>query len=620
MKVALVGPTHPAPGGIAHFTAGLAEALREHGPLLVIGWRRSYPARLHPGTTEDRVSRTAVSVDAAVLVLDILDPRTWRRAAEQIQAFGAAGVVLQWVHPIHSPVLLALVRRLRRAGIGATVICHNVEPHESGALWRAITRHTLRRAGVLVVHAPALRAEAEFAAPGVPIVDAFMPILANVASALDRPAPEQVAALRRRLGAEDRRLILTFGYVRPYKGVEDAIAAMAYVKTDAVLLVAGECWGDHTPLHQLAAKPGIEGRVVLDLRYHANDEIPNLFAAADAVVLPYRSATQSAVAALAFAYGRPVVATRVGGLASLVDDGVTGALARPRDPEDLAESIDRVLADDRDWAPAIGDACRERSWARYAELVGEAVAMSRPLARDAATHAVLDVASRRRRGTKIVRILTGKRDLAGARVLDIGTGSGTIASVLADQVGASGRVESVDVTDVRVQRDGYTFTRYDGVTLPFPDGAFDIVVSNHVIEHVGDRADQRRHMSEIARVLAPAGLVYVAVPHRFRLVENHHRLPFLGWLPRPVADRYMRAARRGARYDCRPLSRRALAALSTQAGLRPTDATRALVDATADLRDGLAGRILARLPSGARRAVIGPAATTIVITAIKDGG
>ena len=113
---------------------------------------------------------------------------------------------------------------------------------------------------------------------------------------------------------------------------------------------------------------------------------------------------------------------------------------------------------------------------------------------------------------------------------------------------------------------------------------FDVVVSNHVIEHVGDREAQRRHLREIARVLVDGGTVYVAVPHRWQLVENHYRLPLLGWLPRRAADAYLRAARRGERYDCRPLGRRSSSTLLTDAGFDAHDATEDLVDVTAEQR------------------------------------
>ena len=612
-RIALVGPTHPAPGGIVHFTAGLADALAERTETLVIGWRRRFPAHRYPGAIADEVSETPVTA-AGEPILDLLDPRTWRRAARRITAFRADVAVLQWWHAIHAPVVIALERSLRRAGIPVVIICHNVEPHETNRLWRTLTRRALGGAGALIVHAAALHPQAERAAPGVPVVKGFLPVFANVAAATGPATVDAVASLRHRLGADARRLLLTFGYVRPYKGVEDAIAAMAHLRTDAVLLVAGECWEDPDRYRAAVAAAGVADRVVLDFRYIANDEIPALFGAADAVVLPYRTATQSAVAALAFAFDRPVVATRAGGLAELVEDGVTGALAPAADPEGLADAIDRVLADPRDWSAATAGVRRRLSWDHYVDLIEEAADAARRPRRDRATHAVLDVRSRRTKATKIIGVLERERPLSGARLLDIGTGSGTIAAELAAVAGPDGSVTSVDVTDVRVERDGYTFAIFDGHGFPFDDASFDVVVSNHVIEHVGDRDAQLRHLQEVARVLTPDGTVYVAVPHRWQLVENHYRLPALSWLPRRAADAYLRAMRRGTRYDCRPLGRMELLRMLRSAGLDARDATADLVDVTAAMRDGPAGRALAHAPA-LRRLIAGPLLPSIVAVA-----
>ena len=612
-RIALVGPTHPAPGGIVHFTDGLAAAFAERGPSLVVGWQRRFPERLYPGTITDDVSQTPVSASGEP-ILDLLDPRTWRRAARRIKAFQTDVAVLQWWHPMHAPVVIALRRSLRRAGIRVVVICHNVEPHETNVVWRGLTRRALRGADALVVHAASVRTDAEALAPGVPVIDAFLPVFGNVADAMAAPSPQTVAALRHRVGARDRKLLLCFGYVRPYKGVADAIAAMAHLHVDATLLVAGECWDGADEYRAAVDAAGVADRVTLDFRYVPNDELPVLFGAADAVILPYRTATQSAVAALAFAFGRPVIATRAGGLAELVEDGVTGALAPPADPAALATAIDRVLDDHRDWTPAIDLTRRRLSWTRYVQLVEDGVGAV-PRTRDPQTHAVLDRVSRQAKAAKVIWTLEHEGVLAGARVLDVGTGNGTIAAAIAEHVGAAGKVVSVDVEDVRVDRDGYTFHLLTGDALPFTDASFDVVVSNHVIEHVGDSAAQQRHLGEVARVLAAGGILYLAVPYRWRLVENHYRLPLLSWLPPRLADRYVRSTGRADRYDCRLLARRELVGMLASAGLEARDATNDLIAATIAIDGGLVARAL-RFP-GARHLVRGPAVPTIVAVARK---
>lgn len=177
-----------------------------------------------------------------------------------------------------------------------------------------------------------------------------------------------------------------------------------------------------------------------------------------------------------------------------------------------------------------------------------------PSAPERRPHAALDRETRVRKARKIAAIVGGDRFRTARAILEVGCGSGVIASVLAHLAGGNANVHAVDVVDNRVVSEGYAFQVVDGTTLPYSNDTFDIVVSNHVIEHVGNADAQRHHLDEIRRVLAPDGVVYFAAPNRWRLVEPHFRLPFLSWLPHPASDRYVRVMGRGSHYDCDPPS------------------------------------------------------------------
>ena len=181
-------------------------------------------------------------------------------------------------------------------------------------------------------------------------------------------------------------------------------------------------------------------------------------------------------------------------------------------------------------------------------------------------HAVLDLPSRRMKGLKIERLLGLDKRPQPIRLLEIGTGSGGIAHYFGTHPTLRCVVTAVDVVDQRLIRDGYEFRLVHDTRLPFADASFDVVLSNHVIEHVGDRGAQLAHLLELRRVLAPAGVGYLAVPNRWMLVEPHYRLAFLSWLPRPLRTPYLRLMRRGAKYDCEPLTVPRLDALLAQAG------------------------------------------------------
>lgn len=182
-------------------------------------------------------------------------------------------------------------------------------------------------------------------------------------------------------------------------------------------------------------------------------------------------------------------------------------------------------------------------------------------------HAALDVGGRLPKAEKIVRLLGLQPADRPLRVLEVGTGSGVIAHYIAGRGEGAFEVDAVDVIDQRTVRDGYRFTPVQGTTLPFPDAHFDAVISNHVIEHVGDRDDQAAHLRELGRVLRADGVGYLAVPSRWQVVEPHYRLAFLSWLPRRWRSAYLRARGKGRYYDCEPLRLPELEALFVRAGL-----------------------------------------------------
>ncbi|HET6493327.1 MAG TPA: class I SAM-dependent methyltransferase [Burkholderiales bacterium] len=183
-------------------------------------------------------------------------------------------------------------------------------------------------------------------------------------------------------------------------------------------------------------------------------------------------------------------------------------------------------------------------------------------------HAVLDLSSRNWKAVKIERLLHLERRSQPIRILEIGTGSGGIAHYFGMHPTLRCDVMAVDVVDSRLARDGYGYQQVAGVDLPFDDASFDVVITNHVIEHVGDTEAQHRHLAEVHRVLKDDGIGYLAVPNRWMLTEPHYRLKFLSWWPRRWRTPYLRLMRRGRFYDCEPLQMRQLERMLDAAGFR----------------------------------------------------
>ncbi|HEY0717810.1 MAG TPA: glycosyltransferase, partial [Streptosporangiaceae bacterium] len=355
MRIALIGPAHPYKGGGARHTTELARQLAGAGHDVVLeSWRRQYPAALYPG------GRQTVEVPEGDLFAATRRDLSWRNPV----GWAAAGrrlrdrdlVAFALLIPPQAVPYLGILAGLggvrgaagRRCGPRTVVICHNVLPHERRPGDEQLTRRLLRTAGAALTHSATEAALARSLAPGARVEAAPMPPhLPAAVPAVPRAghaAHHGLTVSPRAPGAGSCRLLF-FGIVRPYKGLDVLLRAMARGPEHVTLTVAGEFWGQaEVGTRALIERLGLTGRVTLRPGYVPADEIPGLFEGADALVLPYRSATSSQNAWLGFEYGVPVVVTRAGALADAVRDGVDGVVCEPGDEDGLLRALVRISA------------------------------------------------------------------------------------------------------------------------------------------------------------------------------------------------------------------------------------------------------------------------------------
>jgi glycosyltransferase involved in cell wall biosynthesis len=168
--------------------------------------------------------------------------------------------------------------------------------------------------------------------------------------------------------------LLFFGNLHPYKGVDILLRAFARLSPknaqNTTLTIAGRAEMDVEPLRRLARQLQIEDRLDWRLRPIPESEVPTMFRSATAVVLPYREIDQSGVLMTAIAFGKPILATRVGGIPETIQNGVHGYLVQPEDADSLAVAADRLLEDAESrkrMAMAVRDLCSGKlSWASIA--------------------------------------------------------------------------------------------------------------------------------------------------------------------------------------------------------------------------------------------------------------
>jgi glycosyltransferase involved in cell wall biosynthesis len=331
MKIAIAGPAHPFKGGAAQHTTALAHRLSAAGhQVVLLSWTAQYPKLLYPGQLTVDTPELPV-FGATDRVLAWYRPDGWWRTGRRLAREGFDALVLCVVTPIQAPAYLTLARTARAAGITVLALCHNVLPHEGRAFDRPLMSALLRRVDAVIVHSDAEAAVAASLTTAPVQATVMPPHLPGPGPAGGPPAA----------GPAHHRLLF-FGIVRPYKGLDVLLRALAQATPVVAVTVAGEIWVGRDSLLRLIDDLGLAGRVTLAEGYVPAAGIPALFATADALVLPYRSATASQNPLLAFQYGVPVIATRAGSIAAAVTDGVNGLLCTPGDAADLARAISRL--------------------------------------------------------------------------------------------------------------------------------------------------------------------------------------------------------------------------------------------------------------------------------------
>jgi glycosyltransferase involved in cell wall biosynthesis len=330
VRITFVGPVPPIRSGVSQHGGRLTEALARDHEVTVLSWQHQYPKRFFPRAQLDEA---APPHPTARFDLRWWDPVSWWRAGRSARRSDL--VVLVWTTPFHVltyRMIMALAGRAR-----TVAIVHNALPHEPLPLQRPLTRLILSRCDSLVVHASTVAREVdELLSSRVETVMALMPPLVDV-------EPQPLSQL-----TDDGLRLLFFGFIRPYKGLDVALDALAVLRQQGIrhrLTVAGEAWDPAEDWEQQVRRRGLSDQVDLRLGYVADSDVSGLMAEHHAALLPYRSATQSGIAPVAFAAGRPVVATAAGGLTDVISDGQNGTLATPGDVQSLADAIQRCARD-----------------------------------------------------------------------------------------------------------------------------------------------------------------------------------------------------------------------------------------------------------------------------------
>ncbi len=373
MRIAVVGPMHPYRGGIAHFTEMTVTGLADRGhDVRPVSFSRQYPDLLFPGKTQyEPESDAPEAVRGAPRLLDSINPLSWFRTGVHLRDEAPDAVVFQYWMPFFAPAYGVVARGLRRHyGIPSFAVVHNALPHERHLGDALLSRFFLRACAGHVVMSDAVADDTRrLAGPNARIEQIAHPVYERFGDPV--PTAEARAALDL---PNDAPVCLFFGFVREYKGLHVLLEAMPNILNDLPdlhLVVAGEPYDDPARYRDLIDRHRLHDQVRWHDEYIPSGDVPRYFCAADLVVQPYVSATQSGVAQIATHFERPMVVTDVGGLAESIPHEEVGFVVPPEDPPALARAVGRFFRDD--WGERLAEGVRKRRHAQQPERLFEAI-------------------------------------------------------------------------------------------------------------------------------------------------------------------------------------------------------------------------------------------------------
>ncbi len=370
----LIGPVYPFKGGISHYTGLMYRALSKEHDVTMISYKMQYPKLLFKKEQRDYANDT-FKVEGTGFLINTANPFNILKTAGDIIKMNPDKVIIQWWHPYFAPCYRILTGRLKRAGIEITYICHNVFPHERFPMDKKLTKMALKRGDKFILHAQgevndllSIKPDASYKVQVHPTYSAF-----NFENMDTRTARKKLSV------NPDERIMLFFGFVREYKGLKHLIKAVdilkkKYFKEEGSmpkLYIVGDFDGNKDEYLASIEELKITNDIVIADGYVPDKEVEKYFSAADLVVLPYESATQSGIVQIAYGFEKPVIVTRVGGLPEVVEDGVTGVIVEPFDDEALAEAIFNYFNDNKkeEYIRGIKEREYRFSWDRMAEAL-----------------------------------------------------------------------------------------------------------------------------------------------------------------------------------------------------------------------------------------------------------
>lgn len=366
-KVVIIGPAHPLRGGLATFNQRLAKQFTNEGhECSIVSFSLQYPSFLFPGTTQYSSDPAPNDVTVHTLINSV-NPLNWLSVGKRLKNWNPDLIVVRYWLPFMGPALgtiLRLVKKNRHPKI--VCIADNVIPHEKRIGDIAFTKYFLKAPDAFVTMSEKVLGDLrQFTNKPAQLVQ--HPLYDNFGKAILKTEARKFLGLK-----EKDKIVLFFGFIRQYKGLDLLLKAMAderIRKENIRLLVAGEFYEDDKPYLQLINENHVQNQVILKTNFIPDSEVKYYLCSGDCVVQPYKNATQSGVTPLAYHFEKPMIVTNVGGLPSLVPHEKVGLVCEP-EPHSIADSILRFYQlGEQYFIPHLRSEKEKYSWSKLTEAI-----------------------------------------------------------------------------------------------------------------------------------------------------------------------------------------------------------------------------------------------------------
>jgi len=368
MKISIISTAYPLRGGIAHFVGLLYRELRKENEVSVVTFKRQYPKIFFPGKSQLEAGDETEKIPSRVSV-DSVNPFNWLLEGLRQKSEAPDLIIFKYWMPFFAPCFYVISALARLNGkTKALVVCDNVLPHERKPGDKMLTKLFFSAVDYFILLSNKVLEDLLSLKPAAAYKVLPHPVYSN----FGLPVPKKQA--REKLKLKDEKLILFFGFIRDYKGLDLLLEALAKLKDSEIkLIVAGEFYTDKDKYLSLIEDLKIGGSVRLFTDFIPSGEVKYYFSACDAVILPYKSATQSGIVQIAMNFRKPVIATDVGGLKEVVLNNKTGFIVDEINPEKLAAAIQKFYTENREeeFVANVEREVEKYSWSRFTEGIYE---------------------------------------------------------------------------------------------------------------------------------------------------------------------------------------------------------------------------------------------------------